>query len=318
MKTTAAILALLPALAAADPSWTWHQDGNRSIELRGATGPIVRFLLDCAPRDPHFDLLATPDGRNTVWVAPGDHVWHYGLWFSWKLINGVNFWETNQPTGLQDGRSEIADPQIESAPDAATATIRFRDLAHPTAGGPAVLEDAVVIRITRPRDGNGPQVQWTMKTTALEDVELSRTPLPDEPDGKAYGGYGGFSWRGAKDFKDVRFTDSEGRQDMALHRQHARWVELTGSLGGKPAGLTVLSHPLNPGHPASWYLVATPNPQGPFWFVNPTLVQPKPIHLKKGESFTHSYQISVNDGNRPADAARKEAEIFGTTTPLAK
>ena len=318
MKTTAAILALIPTLAVADPSWTWHQDGNRSIELRGETGPIVRFRLDCPPRDPHFDLLATPDGRNTVWVAPGDHVWHYGLWFSWKLINGVNFWETNQATGLQEGRSEIADPAIESTPDAATATIRYRDLAHPAAGKPAVLEDTVVIRITRPQDGIGPRVAWSIKTTALEDVELSRTPLPDEPDGKPYGGYGGFSWRGAKEFQDVHFTDSETRQDMALHRQHASWVDVTGTLGGKPAGLTVISHPRNPGAPVSWFLVATPNAQGPFWFVNPTLVQPKPIRLKKGESFTHSYQVTVHAGNRPVDAARKEAEIFGTTTPSAK
>jgi hypothetical protein len=312
MKATT-IFSLFPALAVAGPTWTWKQDGNRSLELIGDHGPVVRFLLECAPRDPHFEILATPDGRNTVWVAPHDHVWHYGMWFSWKLINGVNFWETDATTGLQDGRSEIADPKIESTPDGATATIRFRDLAHPKIDGPAVLEDIVVIRITRPQNGVGPQVEWKMTTKALIDVELGRTPPPGEPESQSWGGYGGLSWRGAKDFKDVRFTDSEGRRDMELHRQRARWVDVAGTLGAQSAGLTVINHPGNPGHPSSWYLWATP--KEPFWYINPALVQPKPIQLKQGESFTHVYLATIHDGKRtPADCNR-EAEAFAASQP---
>lgn len=304
----ATLLALVPTLAVASPTWTWKQDGNRSLELIGERGTVVRFLLDCTPRDPHFEILATPDGRNTVWVAPDDHVWHYGVWFSWKLINGVNFWETNQKTGLQEGRSEIVDPKIESTPDGSTATIRYLDLAHPKCDGPAVLEDSVVIRITRPQNGVGPQVEWKLTTKALSDVELSRTPPPGEPNGRSWGGYGGFSWRGAKDFKDVRFTDSEGRHDMALHRQRARWVDAAGTLGGQAAGITVIDHPRNPGHPSSWYIFA--NPKEPFWYVNPALVQSKPIQLKQGESFTHLYLATIHDGKRTAEDCNKEAETF--------
>jgi hypothetical protein len=315
MKTTAMFL-LSPVLAWAAPDWTWQQDANRTLELRGADGLIVRFVLDSAPKDPHFEILATPDGRNTVWVGPGDHVWHYGLWFSWKLINGVNFWETNPATGRQAGRSEILDPTIEATPEAATATIRYRERSYPVPDGPAVLEDAVVIRVTRPQDGQGPRVEWQVTTTALADVELGRTPLPDEPGGKPYGGYGGFSWRGAKDFKDVVFTDSEGRKNMALRRQHARWVTLAGSLTGKPAGLTLCDHPGNPGHPTSWYLAADMTAHGPFWFVNPALLQPKPLVLKPGASFVHRYQATVHDGPRPAAECAAEAAKFGAAPPM--
>jgi hypothetical protein len=314
MKTSALFL-FAPLLAAAEPALKWHQEGNRSLELRGADGPVVRFVLDCAPQDPHFEVLATADGRNLVWVGPGDHVWHYGLWFSWKLINDVNFWETDPATGKQAGRSEILEPKIESTPDGATATIRYRDRAHPLADGPAVLEDEVVIRITRPQNGLGPQVVWQLKTTALAAVELGRTPLPDEPNGKPYGGYGGFSWRGAKDLKDTVFTDSEGRQGMAMHRQHASWVDATGSLAGKPAGITVCNHPSNPGHPSSWFLATDTTPQGPFWFVNPALLQPKPIKMKQGESFLHRYQATVH-GGRAVSACAQEASTFGSAPPL--
>lgn len=312
----AVMLLFAPSLAGAVPLWQWQQDGNRTLELRGAVGPIVRFVLDSAPRDPHFEILATPGGRNTVWVGPQDHVWHYGLWFSWKLINGVNFWETDPATGRQAGRSEILNPQIESTPDGPTATIRYRERAYPQSPGPAVLEDAVVIRITRPQDGRGPRVEWQVTTTALADVELGRTPLPAEPGGKPYGGYGGFSWRGAKDFKAVVFADSEGRKAMAVHRQNARWIDATGTLGDQPAGLILCDHPGNPGHPSSWYVAADNTPHGPFWFVNPALLQPKPRILKAGTSFTHRYQATVHDGGwQPADCEREAAE-FASRPPL--
>jgi len=217
---TAAIFLLSPVLATADPTWTWQQDADRTLELRGADGPIVRFVLDSAPKDPHFEFLATPDGRNTVWVGPGDHVWHYGLWFSWKLINGVNFWETNPATGRQAGRSEILEPKIEATPEAATATIRYRERSYPVPDGPAVLEDAVVIRVTRPQDGRGPWVEWQVTTTALADVELGRTPLPDEPGGKPYGGTGGFSWRGGNVFKELGFPESAGPETFPVPAPH--------------------------------------------------------------------------------------------------
>ena len=304
------LLALfIPAAASADAAWTWIKDGNRAVELRGTDGPVVRFVLDAAPRDPHFEILATSDGRNTVWVRPADHVWHYGLWFSWKHINGVNFWETNPATGLQQGLNRIADPMIECEPDGETATIRYRELAHPDPDGPAVLEDSVVIRITRPGKDRGPQVEWRVETKALADVTLDRTPIPGEPGGRDFGGYAGFSWRGAKEFKDVRFTDSEGREDSATHREHSRWIHVTGSLHDKPAGLVIIDHPGNPGHPASWYVSS--NAKLPFWYASPALLQPKAVTLKQGGSFRHAYQVIVHDGGWEAGECEKAARIFG-------
>jgi hypothetical protein len=51
-----------------------------------------------------FGLL---DGTELTrpWPVPkdypkSDHVWHRALWWSWKMINGVNYWEENQ-TGTE-------------------------------------------------------------------------------------------------------------------------------------------------------------------------------------------------------------------------
>jgi hypothetical protein len=289
---TGFISLLLAATAFAGP--VWKQDGNRSIELTGENGTLVRFVLDGAPRDPHFEILATSDGRNTVWVAPPDHVWHYGLWFSWKYINGVNFWETDPKTGKQQGRNEVLDAVIESRPDAAATTIRYRELSYPDPNGPAVLEDTVVIEIERPNDPLGTQVTWSITTKALADVTLDRTPLPGEPGGRDWGGYAGFSWRGAKEFTEIACTDSDSRSDMQIHRHHARWLNITGTLQGKPAGLTILDHPGNPRQPASWYLCH--NAKLPFWFANPAMLQHKALPMKKGESIRHAYRIILHDG----------------------
>lgn len=297
---------LVTGLASATPAW--KQDGHRSLELADENGPLVRFVLDAGPRDPHFAILATPDGRNTVWVAPADHVWHYGLWFSWKMINGVNFWETNPKTGHQQGRNQVVDAAIATTPDAKTATVRYRERSFPDPEGPAVLEDAVEILITRPGNGTGPMIEWRVTTTALAEVTLDRTPLPGEPGGRDWGGYGGFSWRGAKDFRELRFLTSEGLRDQAAHRSHARWVNATGELGGAPAGLLILDHPANPRHPASWYL--TQVPKLPFWFANPALLQPAALKLAKGESIHHRYRVIVHDGTWTTDRCEAEARDF--------
>ncbi len=296
---------VVPYLATAE--WEWKRDGHRSVELLGEEGALVRFLVDPAPRDPHFDLLATPDGRNLVWVAPSDHRWHYGLWFSWKLINGVNFWETGR-SGASRGRTEVLDSVIVA--DKNIAAVRYRRLYRLPEADDPVMEDKVVLHLRPPRDGGGPQVDWSITTRAFVDVELGRTPLPGEPGGKAHGGYGGFSWRGARDLAKVRFLDSEGRVDMKGHRKHARWMNATGNLDGKPAGIALFDHPDNPGHPTSWYLVHRTLKHGPFWYMNPALLQPKPLRLKKGGSFTHRYRALVHDGALDPAALDAKAKAF--------
>ena len=49
--------------------------------------------LDTPEGRPFFHPLALPGGRTLTDLRPADHVWHLGAWFSWKFINGVNYWE---------------------------------------------------------------------------------------------------------------------------------------------------------------------------------------------------------------------------------
>jgi subtilase family serine protease len=51
-----------------------------------------------------FSVVFLIDGTELTRPCPfpegypkSDHTWHRALWWSWKAINGINFWEQNQP-----------------------------------------------------------------------------------------------------------------------------------------------------------------------------------------------------------------------------
>jgi Methane oxygenase PmoA len=293
MRPALLIALCLGAVARAEnPVYTWQTQGKESVSLIGPSGTLVHFKIDPKPADPHFDVLTTRDGRNLVWVSPPDHVWHYGQWFSWKVINGVNFWETDKE-GKSEGIEEVLEPNIHI--EGGTATVIYTRLYRLKPDANPILKDHCTIAIHWPSDATpscGPSVDCSITTTALEKVTLDRTPLPNEPCGKPYGGYGGFSWRGAQAMTDVHFSDSEGRKDMDIHRQSAAWVNAVGTLEGKAAGVALIARSPSP---VSWYIVQTP--QQPFWYMNPALLQPKPIGLEAGATLKHSYRIITHDGS---------------------
>jgi len=44
-----------------------------------------------------------------------DHVWHLGYWFSWKYINGVNYWKPAD--AKRTGCESAGATKVASAPD---------------------------------------------------------------------------------------------------------------------------------------------------------------------------------------------------------
>ena len=60
-------------------------------------------------------------------------------------------------------------------------------------------------------------------------------------------------------------------------------------------------HKSNPGHPTSWYVLNRELAHGPFTYLNPALLQPKPITLKKGDTLTQRHRIVVHDGSLKPD-----------------
>src|SRR5689334_15264114 len=62
---------------------------------------------------PYFHPVCTPSGHCLTLFEPHDHVWHRGLWFTIKFINGHNFWEEGEPFGVQE---TLSPPSISHGP----------------------------------------------------------------------------------------------------------------------------------------------------------------------------------------------------------
>ena len=195
---------------------------------------------------PYFDPLGLLDGVSLVWNSPPDHPWHHGLWFSWKGINGVNYWEEDGTTGRAEGLTEVVSAKVTADEDF-SARIEL-SLAYHKPDEPAVLRETRVIAQFRRRTIKGVYtVDWRSDISRRRiKICCSRAarPAADTP---------GMSVRIASDTRDWRLIDGEGREDVPgpdplaknLHGQHARWMDLSlvHAASGQPAGSPSWSTP---------------------------------------------------------------------------
>jgi hypothetical protein len=65
------------------------------MRFAGRVVTILSFLPE------RFNHVICQDGPVLTWLRPPDHPWHHGLWFSWKTVNGLNYWEE-----YENGESE--------------------------------------------------------------------------------------------------------------------------------------------------------------------------------------------------------------------
>jgi glutathione peroxidase-family protein len=256
---------------------------------------------------PFFHPLSTAGGTELTWDRPPDHPWHRALWFSWKFIDGVNYWEENPATGKVDGETEIVETKTEmAAGDEARAHMR---LAYHPPGKPPVLTEERTLRITAPDDRGAYRIDWTSSFDGGgRDVRLDRTPILGQKDGVSWGGYAGLSLRTAKGFRDWKVVDSEGRRDLDISAKTARWVDFSGAgESGAAAGFAIFDHPRNPRHPTPWYVILE-KPQ-PFGYASPAFIYREPYVLAAGEKLVLRYRIVVHDG--AGDPKAIEAEWKG-------
>jgi hypothetical protein len=172
----------------------WDARPGASLALVHGERTLWRFHYGAGENQPFFPPLGLPDGRVLTRDQPSDHVWHHGLWFCWKFINGVNYWEHARGTGKPAGRTTWTDVEVEPKDDF-SARIGL-DISYRPAGGDVVLTERRTIAVSPPDTAGTYRIDWSSVFTARADrVVLDRTPLPGQRDGKAWGGYAGLSLR---------------------------------------------------------------------------------------------------------------------------
>lgn len=297
MKTLAACLVLAGSACAA-PDLHWVRT-NHTVTLRA--GEAVRWSLhhDPAAGKPFFHPLTLPDGTVLTDLRPDDHPWHRGLWWSWKFINGVNYWEEDRKTGRSDGTTELLDAQVETQADGA-ARIR-QTLQYRVGAAAPLLAESRTIAVSAPAADGSYHLDWTSTFTANADVKLDRTPLPGEPGGQSWGGYAGLGLRLSPALKSwVYALDGATEHGNALNGKAGRWVDFAGPTGG----VTLFDHPANPRHPTPWKVIQN------MPFFAPAPLFRSGLALAAGESLTFRYRIAIRAGPTTAEALLRMWQDF--------
>ena len=275
---------------------------------------------------PYFHPLATMEGAVLTDLRPGDHLWHRGLRFAWKKINGLEGYWT-WPDGQERwpdkemGHSDVTAVRV-TANDDFSARFELEMSYHPP-GQPADVTEKRVIEVSAPdRDGNY-RIDWRgVFTGGARGAVLDRTPILGEEEGKWFGGYAGLQVRvashdafsawtissseGASFASEAKEISAESRAALEpLHGKPARWVDLTLAMAdGKSGGVTLLDHPGNLRHPCPWHIAAMPHE-----FHTAPLFQ-GPHTLEAGKELLLRYRVLVHSGPLPKTFVAGQWEEF--------
>lgn len=263
--TTAVALALVLACASASRSngearatrGAWQRT-ETSLAWRVGDSTLWRFSFDPKAGKPYFHPVAAGNGPSLTNFKPEDHPWHYALWFSWKYINHVNYWEENRVSGQAAGATRWSAPTIDARPDGSARITMRLTYARPT--GEVDLTENRVLDVSAPSADGSYTIDWNMRFTAGKDgAALDRTPMPGEPNGVVNGGYAGLSARLAAAPATMAVMTTEGpvtefRGERA--RPSAAAVAGNFSLDGRDlGGVAILSDPANIAEKAPWYII---------------------------------------------------------------
>ncbi|MCX6876854.1 MAG: PmoA family protein [Verrucomicrobia bacterium] len=91
---TVTALCFVPAAAmsANAPAYRWKTEKD-SLSLLAGDQVVYTCHFAAEHGYPYIHPVSLPGGPVMSALAPVDHPWHRGLWFSWKFLNGADYWE---------------------------------------------------------------------------------------------------------------------------------------------------------------------------------------------------------------------------------
>ena len=258
-------------------------DIGTSIELVDPALGLARWRYVYAGKPkPYVHPLRTPAGHCLTNFEPNDHLWHRGLWYTFKFINGENFWEEHEPYGTQRTRSfSVIIHEPGGQLDFRTAL----DWLRPS--GEAVFHEERELGYEALGD-EAYALDFATTLTAAADLTLDRTPFT------TWGGYGGLILRGNRNWVETRLLFPDGSTSDRPTGIRAVWCDLSGTFDGgleQTGGVAIFDHPANPRHPTPWY-----GTTGSGHYVNAAFLFHEPLQVDAGETLHFRYRVLVHDG----------------------
>lgn len=269
-------------------------DYHHAHEAVGNHKITDKFLKMAEPhwyvRSAFIHPVYTPKGKLVSDNFPLDHPHHKGIWFAWTNteINGqkVDFWNLGlkQGTVQFDGFESVSSGQLFS---------HFR-VKHNWINFLAKTEEKVALKES-----------WDVKTFSLQKdkekvwvLELTSTQKPMVDIHLPEYRYGGFAYRGAKEWVDEKHKvlTSEGKTKKNAHLSRGKWIAYSGKVDGDYATVALFSPPENFRFPEPFRVWPD---KGAFLNVAPS--QQGKFDLKKGQTYKWKYTILVYDGEIDSD-----------------
>jgi type 1 glutamine amidotransferase len=275
------------------PVYKWNET-DTTLALVNNKDVVWQFNYNDRFRKPYFHPLAVNNIVVTS-LSPPDHPWHLGLWFSWKYINHVNYWEymsgkQSAKAGYRsEGATEIVKKEITRHPDF-SAHIKLWINYHPQEGGNVMTEERSYHVSAPSKNGNYEITQDYQFKVVADSVVLNRT-IPAIRGGRIQGGYAGISCRFNQDFTSPEIRNPV---DSAIC-QKCNW-QYYGflSLSGKRVGMKIELDPQHNFQTCRWYVIN--DPLIPFFFYSPGVVFDDKVTFRKGENFRLKYRIQMMEG----------------------
>lgn len=289
-------------------NFKWNQS-DTTLSLINNSEIIWQYNFNNRFGKPYFHPVTVKNSTLTC-VSPPDHPWHLGLWFSWKFISGVNYWEylndfKSEETGYRSaGITEIQKNEIFKNADF-SADIRMELQYHPENSG-AVMTEKRNVHISPPfSDGSYFMDNEYIFNPLVDEVVLDRTPIEGEPEGKSWGGYGGLSIRFSQDYTSPEIIAPGESKNFKKNG----WLYMGfNTLTGEKAGICILQNPKFTTPTTSWYVIK--EPATPFYYYSPAALFDGPITLKKGETLQLKYRIWILAGDIGKEALQAKYDGY--------
>ncbi len=260
--------------------YKWDQSATSLALVRDDAVVVWRFNAGPDDSKPCFHPLTMPDGSVLTDFRPADHRWHRGAWFSWKFLDGQNYWEESAAGEPRQGWSRVENVALTPNPDfSADIELMMR---YVEKSGVERLAEKRVMHVSAPQSDGSYTITVAMDVVALTDVVINRWY------------YGGFSLRMAKGREGWSFLDVNGvsgsthvkqQNNHRLSRDPSPWVAYVEKQGEPTQGIAILDHRSNPFHPVRWLLL----PHMPF--MGPVFHYERDMRMNKGDSLKLRYRI---------------------------
>lgn len=280
----------LQALYGEQPVFTYQRDPQP-----GPSGTKPLFA-----RGAYIHPLYAPNGAVVTDDFPSDHLHQRGVFFAWTKTQigdlHPDFW--NIGDGLGRIRAEDARDQRDIPGFDADHIWEM----HEGEKWTPVMREHWRVRLRPPtwKDPQAPDGFFSF------DLISRQTPLVDIllPEYR----YGGMAIRGARqwltDRSGLRCVTSEGQDLATADATRARWVDLSGPIGEKTAGFSLLEHPANLGAPN---ILRVP-PDHPYACFSPP--KARALKLEARKEYVFRYRILAHNGPARPEALEAEWKRF--------